>query len=202
MRRSYLLVFASLLVGGIAFSKVQAQPISYGSCTRQQFESYFEMHPEQEKRPLTQFFDNARKVADNSVKLLVAGQLDELYSSMTPQALSKDKFREYVANLEQRDGKVLDYKFLDQVLLFSGPSELDLQDGGLLVTHYSVRTTRREDHTYLSIWTRGVKSTPMRQAIEIDYYEPDHPGPFDDASRKAAAERGCSSIRGTLKMKW
>jgi hypothetical protein len=199
MRRS--LLFVSLLICGVATFEVSAQPIGWGSCTREQFETYFVTHSDEGKRPVLEFFDAARKVADDSVMLFIAGQFDDLYSGMTPRASTKDKFQERLENLMQSEGKVLGYNFLDQVLLFSGPSELDLRNGGLLITDYSVRTTKWEDHTYLRMWTRSVNSVPMLQEIELEHYGPGLPDPVQNVFARDTTKRGCLSISGQLKTK-
>jgi hypothetical protein len=63
-----------------------------------------------------------------------------------------------------------------------------------------VKTTKWDDHTYLNVWTLGVDSEPMLQGVEVDHYDRDHHDPFGTSLSTASAERGCSSIRGTLKI--
>jgi hypothetical protein len=182
----------ALLGCGTAFTEAQAQPRLYG-CSRPTIEAY----PEAEKRPVLQFLDEARALADKSAQLFAAGRLRELYA-LRPVSFRKEHteevFRQMLAALEQREGKILEYEYRVQSLIYTDPSEIDLQRDFSEIL-YAVKTTKREDGAFLRVLTRR----EVVVQIDMGHFDPDYPAGLRYS--QASGDTGCPFIKGPLKLK-
>src|SRR5262249_294875 len=133
MRKSHFLILIWLSICGSAFIVAQAQSRLYG-CSRSTIEAY----PEEEKRPVLQFFDEARALTDKSVKLLAEGRIKELYTLMSTlfrNEYAEARLWEKLADIEQREGKILEYEFRTQSLSYADPQEIGFQRDQSYITY-------------------------------------------------------------------
>jgi hypothetical protein len=194
MRKSYFLILIWLSVCGSAIMEAQAQPRLY-SCSRSTIETY----PEEEKRPVLQFLDEARALADRGARFFAEGRIQELYNlrrSSFRRENTEAKFREELAASEQAQGKILKYDYYAQSLLYGNPSEIDLQSDDSSVI-YAVKTTVRETGAYLQIYT-GREGKELVIIGFIMYFTSDSAA---EPHSPQITESRCQFIEGPLKVK-
>jgi hypothetical protein len=178
-----------------AFCVAQGQPRLYG-CSRSTIEAY----PEEEKRPVLQYLDEARALADKSVKLFAEGRIKELYplmSTLFRNEYTEARLWERLADIEQREGKILEYEFRTQSLSYAYPPEIDFHRDQSTIT-YAVKTAAKGDGAYVVAHTKREGKEPVVMNITLDRFSPDYP-----AERRfpQARESACEFIRGPLKVK-
>jgi hypothetical protein len=195
MRKSHFLILLWLSVCGSAFTDAQAQLPLY-SCSRSTIEAY----PEEEKRPVLQFLDEARALADKSARLFAEGRVNELYAVMsTPfkNDYTEATFPEFLAAQEQMLGKILKYEYRNQSLSFGNPEEIDLQSSGSGVI-YEVKTTSGNDDVYLDVQTGQERKEPVVVNITLRRFGPAYP---PERRYRQVKESACLFIKGPLKVK-
>lgn len=195
MQKSYFLILIWLSVCGSAFTAAQGQFRLYG-CSRSTIEAY----PEEEKRPVLQFFDEARALADKSVKLFAEGRIKELYplmSTLFRNEYTEARLWEKLADIEQREGKILEYEFRTQSLSYAYPPEIDFQRDQSNIA-YAVKTAAKGDGAYVEVHTKREGKEPVVMNINLYRFSPDYP-----AERRfpQARESACEFIKGPLKVK-
>ena len=192
MRKSHFLILLWLSVCVSAFTEAQAQPRLY-SCSRPAIEAY----PEEQKRPVLQFLDEARALADKSARLFAEGRVMELYAVMST-SFKRDhteaSFREFLADLEKAQGKVLKYEYRNQYLSYGNPDEIDLQSCSSSVA-YDLKTTAGNEGVYLAVRTRRDGKELVVVNIDLSRFSP-------AALRyPEARESACQFVEGPLKVK-
>lgn len=193
MRRSSVITLIWLLLCLFVVSEIQAQPRLFG-CMRSALESY----PEAEKRPVIKYLDEARELADQEAKLFAEGRIAELYSGLSPSTKelhSAKEFRERFAEYERKYGKVLDFEYREQSLLFNDPTILDLRNV-LTLTRYAVRTSGQDDGVVLEIQTTQNGASPVLGEIEMWRFDTSYP--IEKRFPKATGNGGCELVRGPI----
>jgi hypothetical protein len=193
MRKPHFLILIWLSVCGSAVIEAQAQPRLYG-CARSTIETY----PEEEKRPVLQFLDEARALADRGAQFFVEGRIQELYNLMGGSFRKENteaKFRERLAAMEQGQGKILKYDYYSQSLVYVDPSEIDFQRD-LTSVIYAVKTTVRETGAYLQIYTRREGKEPVINNFFLYYTN----SAAEQRSPQITESR-CQFIKGSLIVK-
>ena len=105
MRRSFLPITLFLLFSVSAFTETGAQRTAV-ICLRSSIESY----PERERRPVLQYLDEARRVADEFVRLLAEGKYDEIYKldkGVRIWVQGQANIKVDLATYEQKHGKIV-----------------------------------------------------------------------------------------------
>ncbi|MCI0388239.1 MAG: hypothetical protein MOB07_05675 [Acidobacteria bacterium] len=197
MRGSRFLILIWLSVCCSAFTEAQAQPdVEYYR------RSTIEACPEENKRPILQFLDEARTLADRSVRLYAEGRIKDLYALMSTifrEDNTEASFRELIAALKLREGKVLERDYHDQSLMdmYGSPLEFDPQKDFSIV-RYAVKTTASGDGIFLQVRTRREGIKPVVARIDISQ----RAGPNTSAERRDPQSPGapiCPVIRDSLK---
>jgi hypothetical protein len=195
MRKSHFLILIWLSVCGSAFTVAQAQPRLYG-CSRSTIEAY----PEEEKRPVLEFFDEARALADKSVKLFAEGRIKELYPLMSTHfrnEYTEARLWEKLAGIEQSEGKIIEYEFRTQSLSYAYPPEIDFQRDHSYIT-YAVKTAAKGEGAYVGVYTKREGKEPVVVNIDLSRFSPDDPA---EMRFPQARESACEFIKGPLKVK-
>src|SRR5262245_60528158 len=196
MRRLHLLMIIWISACGAVFTEARAQPIiKFFS------RSSIEVCPEEKKRPVLQFLDEARALADSSVRLLAEGRSKELYDVMSTsfkKGNTEASFREFLAALERREGKVLEYEYRDQSLMdvYGNPWEIDPQKDFSIV-RYSIKTTTNGGGLVLQVRTRRQGIEPVVERIDMSH----DVSPATSAKRpetQSPREAVCPIIRDSL----
>ena len=195
MRKSHFLILIWLSVCGSACTVAQAQYRLY-VCSRSTIEAY----PEEEKRPVLQFFDEARALADKSVKLFAEGRMKELYPLMSTnfrKEFTEARLWEKLADVEKREGKILEYEFRIQGLSYAYPPEIDFQRDKSFVT-FAVKTAAKGEGAYVNVITGREGKEPVVVNIDLGRFSPEYPTELRYRQDKGSA---CEFIEGPLKVR-
>jgi hypothetical protein len=194
MRKSHFLLAICLSVCGSAFTEALAQWRLF-HCARNTIEAY----PEVEKRPVLQYLDEGRALADTCVRLFAEGRTQELYnlmrSSFRKETIEAD-FRGKIEAMTKMEGKIIKYDYSHQSLSYTAQSqEFYLEDVGSNVS-YAVKTALREEDVYFRVDTQLEGKVPVIAKFEL-FFSPD----VTAYLRSPQSERsGCPHKRSPLKV--
>jgi hypothetical protein len=165
MRRFSFSIVASLLFTISAFPDVGAQ-LSYTNCRRSKIECY----PEEQKRPVLQYLDESRQVADEFVQLLAEHRVEEissLHKGLSVWIQGEPNRQVDLAALDRTLGDITHHEYRDQAVFYVFHREIDLIRGEA-GTWYVVKATKSEASlATLLVTTRGVvgKTKPVVKTV-------------------------------------
>ena len=173
MHRLQLLVCMALLICGAAVTEPRAQIPAAGPCYA------VEAYPDAAKRPVfAQFLKDARSLTDRSAQLIVDGRIADLYTANRAGLVggnsalaTQEAFLKEFADMEQREGKVVEFEYRGQGLAFSH------RGGGHMysTTIYAIKTTSQKEGAYLDIRTWPSGKGQMVFSVWLEHFAPDSP---------------------------
>ena len=174
MQRLLLLICIALLAGGAAVTGTQAQIPAAGPCY------VIETYPDAAKRTIfTQFLKDARSLTDKTAQLIVDGRIADLYSANRAALVggnnrfaTQEVFLKEFADMEQREGKVLEFEYRGQGMALS---HRGADDHMYSTTIYAIKTTLQKEGAYLDIRTWPSGKGQMVFSVWLEHFSPDSP---------------------------
>ena len=165
--KKVILLLAILLSWSCASSPIQVSP--QAGWLRTSIESY----PEAERRPILNYLDAARLVADDAATRLVSGDVDSLVARLAsnPRAGNADTVRQGIAQLRTGYGALTSADYRGQSVESQAvpPNVHDVAHASA-VTFYSIKTTSRIDgELFLAI--RTVLDGQQHQIVGMQYLD-------------------------------
>jgi hypothetical protein len=134
-----------------------------------------ETYPEAERRPILNYLDGAKNVADRVMEHFAAGRDVELDGEFAPLARARSQkifVRDYANLVRQTYGSVTSYEFRCQVLEApaENPDVHDVQRARSIV-YYSIRTAKRPNgELFLTVKTMRLGNLHAASFLSIDNY--------------------------------
>jgi hypothetical protein len=172
-----------LLLQCFVFTEAKAQAIA-SDCLRSTIESY----PGNEKLPVLRYLDEARRVADEFMRLFAENEFDEIYKlhkGMEILVAKKTNDGAVPMSLEavrQQYGRIIRYEYRDQALLYTLDGPIELR--GTVLTRYAIETANAqsgdlymhvETHKYDEKDSSRLSSSSLRElndeSPERQYYD-------------------------------
>ncbi len=131
-------------------------------------------YAESERRPLIDFLDGARATADQAIRYVMDGKADELYNVMVSryrEQLSVEQFREAIAGLSAKEGRLVSFEYRNQALSYgtedntpgSGPTRPISQ------VWYAVKTTTSNEADALFVIVKTIKQENKHVVVSLRF---------------------------------
>jgi len=202
MRKLSVPIVVVLLMAFSSFPDARAQ-LEYVGCSRANLDCY----PEDQKRPVLDYLDESRPVADDFVRLLSEHRLDDvpkIPGGISAWIMGDPNVEVDLATFDRALGEISDHEYRDQRILYDSLGARGIDLSGEVVTTYAVRATKsKADRALLRVTTRtmdegtrivvtGVHFDDQpRAVIQAQQTEPDTP----------SKPCGCIGMKDRLRVK-